>query len=923
MSIRPLLGAAVAAALFTGGIPAAAQPLSPAELSQAAQALSELEIDIPYTKYVLDNGLTLIVHTDDTAPVVHFNIWYHVGSKNEPQGQTGFAHLFEHLMFQGSENFNDDYFQATRQLGATQQNGTTSNDRTNYFQTVPKEALDAILWLESDRMGHFLGAVDQARLDEQRGVVQNEKRQGDNQPYAIARDLIIHATYPNEHPYGHSVIGSMEDLDAATLEQAREWFEKYYGASNAVIALAGDITPEEALAKVERYFGWVPAGEPVAHPKTWIVRNTGEQREVAYDRVSAPRLYKVWSMPNFGSTEGAQLDVFANLLAGDRTARLTRRLVYEEQIATQVSAAAAESEIAGQFQIIVQGQPDADMTRIEAIVDEEVARLIAEGPTESELEKVRADYVSGQVRQLEQINSKASILATSETYFGDPGRWKQLFEIYRSATGPEIQAAAREWLTDGSYALTILPFEYRATGQDVDRSNMPVPDEVALAEFPPVQRTRLSNGIDVLLVERRQAPVVSIDLVIDTAYGPDFAAEEPGLGGLAVALMDEGTQSRDALELADELIRIGARLGVGGGGQQSTVSVNALKPTLDQALDIFADVTLNPAFRPEDVERVRAQQIAGLRSARLNPASIAGRVMSKIVYGESHPFGRLETEGSLAAITREDLAAFHARWFAPQNATLIVVGDTTLAEITPKLEAALGGWRNPGAASPIEIALPQMAGAPVVYLVDRPGSPQSYILAGLPAAPRDPATDAEFFITAFNTSFGGNFTSRINMNLREDKGWSYGVNSGVGGGRGPRLFRITAQVQTDKTKESIQELLKELDDALLNRPLTAAEIATSQNNIIMGLASRWQSSAAVAASLDEMITYGLPDAYFDDYASKVQGVTPEQALAAGQSLIPSRNFAWVVVGDRAEVAPGLHELGMEVRVIDADGNPLP
>ena len=887
-----------------------------------AQALAGLAIDIPYTRYVLPNGLTLIVHQDTKAPVVHFNIWYHVGSKNEPRGQSGFAHLFEHLMFQGSENFNDDFFKATRQIGATNQNGTTNTDRTNYFQTVPKEALDSILWLESDRMGHFLGALTQARLDEQRGVVQNEKRQGQNQPYAIAQDLIIRATYPEEHPYGHSIIGSMDDLQSASLEQVRQWFRTYYGPSNAILTLSGDITPADARAKVERYFGTFDPGTPVAHPKSWVAKRSGAQRETAYDRVSAPRLSKIWNIPEYGHRDATLLDVFADVLAADRTARLTRRLVYDEQIATGVSAFAGASEIAGRFTVTVTGKPGADMAHIERVVDEEMARLIADGPTASEIEKVRAANVAGMVRGLESIGNKATILATAQTYLGAPDAWKQLFDFQRTSTAADISAAARAWLTDGSYSLTILPFDFKSQGQDVDRKAMPLPapGTVAVGRFPPIQRSTLSNGLKVLLVERHQAPLVSVQLLLDTAYAADFAQTKAGTGALAVNLLDEGTTTRDALTLGDELARLGAIVNAGGGGEQSRVSLSALKPTLEASLALFADVVRNPAYRQADVDRVKAQQAAAIRAQRLQPASIANRVLSRIIYGPAHPMGVQATEDSVGSISRDDLVAFHQRWFRPDAATLLVVGDATLAEITPRLESAFGGWRATTPAPP-RITVPAAAPrtTPVLYLVDRPGSPQSYVLAGLPAPPRDTRSEEEFAISAFNTNFGGNFTSRINMNLREDKGWSYGVSSAVAGVRGPRMFRITAQVQTDKTKESIQELQKELRDVLGARPLTAAELTTTQNNTILGLSGRWESAGAVTTAMEEIITFGLPDTYFDSYAQRIRAVTPGMALEAGHKLVPTPDFAWVVVGDRRRIETGLRELGIDVRIVDADG----
>ncbi len=922
--IAGLMLSAAATAVGQTTPPTTPSPVAtPPRLDAAARALANLRVDVPYTKFVLPNGLTLIVHEDTKAPVVHFNIWYHVGSKNEPRGQSGFAHLFEHLMYQGSENFNDDFFKGTRQVGATSQNGSTSSDRTNYYQTVPKEGLDTVLWLESDRMGHFLGALTEARLTEQRGVVQNEKRQGQNQPYAVAQDLVIRATYPEEHPYGHSVIGSLDDLNAASLEQVREWFRTYYGPSNAVLVLSGDIKPDDARARVEKFFGAFNPGTPVAHPKVWVAKRSGAQRETAYDRVPAPRIQKIWNVPEYGNRDLALLDVYADVLAGDRTARLTKRLVYDEQIATGVNAGAFGSEIAGRFTVTVTLKPDTDPARIEKAIDEEMARLMSSGPSAAELERIRAQNISSMVRGLESISGKANLLAQAETYLGTPDGWKRSFDLARTATPGQVATAARAWLSDGSYTLTILPFGFAAKGRDADRTTLPLPapGSITAGKMPPVQRATLSNGLKVLLVERHQAPLVSAELVVNTGYSVDYARISPATTGLALSLMDEGTTTRDTMALADQLTRIGATVRAGGGGEQATVSLSALKPTLDPALAIFADVVRNPAFKQADVDRVKQQQISAIRAQRLQPAAIANRVVSRLIFGEGHPLGRQATEESVTAVTREDLVVFHGRWFTPENATLLVVGDTSLAEITPKLETAFGSWQASGRTTPIELTAPAPRTKPAIYLVDRPGSPQSYIVAGLPAAPR--RIETEMNLVSFNTNFGGNFTSRINMNLREEKGWSYGVSSALGGGRGPRMFRITAQVQTDKTKESIVELQKELREVLSTRPLTDTEVRTSQNNTIMGLSSRWESLDAVTGGLREIITYGLPDTYFDTYPDRIRAVTPEMAVAAGRTLVPAQNFAWVVVGDRRRIEAGLKELELEFHIVDADGRETP
>ena len=921
-----------AAACATGGqtsstyaapmIPAAApeQAATPAR-DPVVDQIAAMEFDIPYTKYVLQNGLTLIVHEDTKTPTVTLHMIYHVGSKNEPKGRSGFAHLFEHLMFNGSEHFNDDFFKATQQFGATNQNGSTNTDRTNYYQTVPKEALDSILWLESDRMGYLLGAVDQARLDEQRGVVQNEKRQGENQPYGQVFNRIVAATYPEEHPYGHTVIGSMEDLEAASLADVQEWFKNWYGPSNTILVLAGDIKPEDAKARVEKFFGEIPPGPPQAQAKSWVPALAENQREVLYDRVAQPRIYVTWNVPELNHPDGEMLDHIASALGGDRNARLTKRLVYDEQVATSVNVGNPQSEIAGQFRIVVTAKPDADLAKIEAAINEEVARIVATGPTQAEIDKNIVQSVSGMISGLESTSDKAAQLAQWQMISGEPDGWKASLERLEGATPAAARAAAARWLTRGSYTLTVLPFgNPKAFSAAVDRSKMPLPGAVADTAFPAFQTSTLSNGMKVYLVERHDAPQVSVSMVLDTGYPGDPSAIRNGLGGLTANMMDEGTTTRSALQIADEVDRLGGYVGTGGGGEQSVVEFSALTPTVDRVMVIWADVLRNPAFAEGDFARIQAQTVQGIQQQLSNPASIGQRVMSRMLWGDDHPYGRIVSTADISGLKPSDAAAFHKAWYGPNNATLFVVGDTTLAEITPKLEAALAGWGNaPSKATTVaNVARPTK---PIVYIVDRPDSVQSTILVGTPQAPRNPAEDTR--VSAFNALFGGNFTSRVNMNLREDKGWSYGARSQVSGGRGPRTFMISAPVQTDQTKGALAELRKELTDIVGRKPPTAAELDTVRTNTLLGMPSRWETSGAVINSLMDIHQFNLPADYWSNYASTYRTATPAEIEAMAKRIIPDQNHVWVIVGDRAKIEKGVRELNLgEIRIVDVDGNPV-
>ncbi len=935
MSLRlgVALAAVLAASSCASGGPTSqtyAAPMISAQPPAAAAApardpvvakIAAMKYDIPYTKYVLKNGLTLIVHEDTKTPTVTFHLVYHVGSKNEPRGRSGFAHLFEHLMFNGSQHFNDDFFKATQQIGATNQNGSTSTDRTNYYQTVPREALDTILWLESDRMGYLLGAVDQKRLDEQRGVVQNEKRQGENQPYGQVNNHTVAATYPDDHPYGHTVIGSMEDLNAAKMADVQDWFKTWYGPANAIMVIAGDIKPEAARAQVEKFFGEIPPGPPPSQPKSWVPPLAENQREVMYDRVAQPRIYMTWNVPELGNPDGELLDHVAAALGGDKNARLTKRLVYDEQVATNVTVANPQSEISGQFRIIVTAKPDADLRKIEAEVNEEVNRLLAAGPTQAEIDKNIVQTVSSVISGLESTSSKAAQLAQWEMISGDPNGWKASLARLQAATPASVQAAARKWLTRGSYTLSVLPFgDPKAAGPGVDRSKMPAPGSIADATFPAFQTASLKNGIKVYLVERHDVPQVNVSMLLDTGYPADVSTLKDGLSGLTANLLDEGTTTRSALQIADELDRLGAFLGAGGGGENSTVEFSALTPTLDQVMAIWADVIRNPAFNEADFKRIQSQTLQGLQAQLRDPNAIAQRVMAKVLWGgEAHPYGHLVSPDEIAGLSRADTAGFHKAWYGPNNATLFVVGDTTLAEITPKLEAVLAGWA-PAPNKRAPVANGARPSKPSVYLVDRPDSAQSIILVGSTQAPRNPAEDTR--VSAFNALFGGNFTSRVNMNLREDKGWSYGARSGVSGGRGPRTFIVTAPVQTDATRGALSEIRKELTDVVGRRPPTSAELNTVRTNTLLGMASRWETSDAVIGSLIDIYQFNLPEDYWAKYADTYRTVTPGEVEAMAKKLIPDQNQVWVIVGDRTKIEKGVRELNLgELHIVDANGNP--
>ncbi|MFY9574378.1 MAG: pitrilysin family protein, partial [Blastocatellia bacterium] len=857
---------------------------------------------------------------------VAVNVWYHVGSKNEKPGRTGFAHLFEHLMFNGRENFNKDYFEPFERIGATDQNGTTNEDRTNYFENIPSSALDVALWMESDRMGHLLGAIDKPRLDEQRGVVQNEKRQGENEPYGKVFSIATPNLYPVGHPYSWEVIGSMEDLNAASLEDVKEWFRTYYGAANAVIVLAGDVDAKTAKEKVEKYFGDIPAGPPVTKHNVWIAKRTGEHRQQMEDRVPQARIYKFWNVPQWGSSDSDYLNLAGQVLSSGKSSRLYKRLVYDDQIATDVQASPYVSEIGGMFFIQASARPGQPLAKVEKAIDEEMARFLAEGPTAAELQRVKTQHRARFIRGVERIGGfggKSDVLAMNQVYGGTPDYYKTTLKRVADATAANLKTAANQWLSDGVYVLEVHPFPEYATNQTtVDRKKLPDAGEPPAAKFPELQRATLANGLKVVLAERHSIPQINLQMQFDAGYAADQFSL-PGTGSMTFGLLDGGTKRRTALQISDELMTLGANLNSGSDLDTSTVSLSALKENLDGSLDVFADVILNPSFPQEDFARLQRQRLAQIQQEKVQPIGIALRVFAGLLYGSGHaysnPLTGSGTEESISKLKREDLMKFHQTWFKPNSATLIVVGDTTMAEIKPRLEKLFQAWQRGDVPSKNigTVALPQKQ---IVYIVDRPGSEQSVILASNLAPPK--ANKNESAIEAMSTLLGGNFTSRINMNLREDKHWSYGAGAFVFDARGQRPFIAYAPVQTDKTKESVAELSKELNGIMGSRPVMAEELAKAQAALTLTLSGRWETMSALGSSIGDIVRYGLDDRYYDSYATKIRALKIEDMVPAAKLAIQPDRLVWVIVGDRAKIEAGIRELGLgEIRLIDADGKP--
>jgi zinc protease len=897
---------------------------------KATAAVAGVDIPIPdirYTKFVLNNGLTVLVHEDHKAPIVAVNTWYHVGSKNEKPGKTGFAHLFEHLMFSGSDDFNHTYINAMEKIGATNLNGTTNNDRTNYFENVPTSMLDYALFAESDRMGHLLGVLDQKKLDLQRGVVQNEKRQGENQPYGVTEQLLTENTYPVGHPYSWTVIGSMADLDAASLKDVQEWFKTYYGPNNVTVVVAGDVTPDVVREKVEKYYGEIPPGPPIAKQEVWIAKRTGTHRGWVQDRVPQARLYRVWNVPEYGSPEEAVLDLAAEVLGQGKTSRLYKRLVYKDQIATSATADNDTNEIAGQFDFTLTATPGGDLSKVEKAADEELQNFLKNGPTAAELQLAKTQILGRYARIVERIGGfggTSDVLARCQTYKGNPDCYKDYLRWVKAATPASVKKAAVDWLSDGDYVLEVHPYPTTfKTEATLDRTKEPAMGEPMSLKLPSLQKSTLSNGLKIVLAERHSAPVVNFTLLVDSGFSAD-PPEASGTDSFEQRMLEEGTPTRDSLKIGEELESLSANFSAIANLDYSLVNLNTLKSTMGKSLDIYADLILHPAFPEKEFQRLQKERLAGIKREKVTPVPSALRIVPTLLYGQGHPyavpFTGTGTESAVSKMTRADLSKFHETWFKPNNATLLVVGDTSLAEIKPKLESLFASWKA-GEVPQKNVPHVDDPEKDVVYLIDRPGSGQSVIIGAQLAPPqKDPDAIA---LQLVNDIFGGNFSSRINMNLREDKHWSYGVRSLLPAARGQRPYISISPVQTDKTKESMVELVKEYKDFVSSKPITPEELKDEQDNATLALPGSFETDQQLSTGYGTILQYSLPEDYYNTFTEKALAVTPESANQIARKYVLPDHLIWVVVGDMSKVESGIRELNVgEVHKIDADGNPV-
>jgi zinc protease len=915
-------------------------PAAHAETAAAAAAAAVPQVR--YEKTTLPNGLEVILVEDHRLPIVAVNIWYHVGPANEAPGLTGFAHLFEHMMFAGTRHLPRGL--ADRLLegaGATDSNGSTDYDRTNYYDTVPSNQLELALWVHADRMGYLLDVLDQAALSNQQDVVRNERRQTvENRPYGIVEEALNHALFPKTHPYYAAVIGSHADIQSAKLADVRDFFKRYYGPNNASIVIAGDIDKAKTRALVAKYFGSFKRSPPVVHPQVTTPPITRERRLTVPDRVELPRVYMAWLTPPAFRPGDAELEVTAQILAGGKASRLYKSLVYERQIAQDASAAQNSNALTSTFIVDVTARPGHDAAELEAAIDDELKALRDTGPSEQEVERARNTIETAMLTSIEKLGGTglANQINQYNQYTGDPGYLPKDIERLRRVTAADVRRVAQAYLQPNARVVVAgvpgkpdfgpdvpapPPPKASKTGaaaginrDEAWRRTPPKPGPAPRFTLPEGESFKLPNGLSVIFHPNPALPLVAAELVVKSGSGAN-PSDQPGLAGYTAQMLQEGTATRSAPGIADEIAQLGAFLGTTTSNDASTVSLLALRSTFPQALDVLADVVQHPAFPTAEVERQRAARLGELAQQRDDPALVAAVAAAGALYGPNHPYGygQLGTEPAIRATTREDLVRFWRRHYLPGNAALVVSGDITLDELRALAAARFGGWERADAAV-ASVDDPDSSKARLV-VVDKPGAPQTALrVTTIAAARRTPDYPA---MEIMNAALGGLFSSRINLNLREEKGYSYGVYSAFRYDRTPGPFIIAGSVRTDVTGPSVSEILKEVN-GMRDKPLPGAELAGARDSQVYSLPGQFETDSGIVASLAETYVFDLPADYWRTLPERLRAVTAAQVQAAAKKYLKPDQLKVIAVGDRARIAPQLQKLGLgQPELRDADG----
>jgi zinc protease len=908
------------------------------------------ELVIPYEKYVLPNGLTLIVHEDHSDPVVHVDVTYHVGSAREEISKSGFAHFFEHMLFQGSDHVGDEqHFKIVSEAGGTL-NGSTNRDRTNYYETVPSNQLEKMLWLESDRMGFFLDAVTQKKFEIQRSTVKNERGQRyDNAPYGLAGETISKNLYPYGHPYSWMTIGYVEDLNRVDVNDLKNFFLRWYGPNNAALTIGGDVKPAEVVKLVEKYFGTIPRGPEVSAvqvPDAVIPTNRYVSQVDNYAR--QPRLYITYpTVPNY-HRDMAALDCLAEILGQGKNSVLYQTIV-KKQLGLLANASQNNQELSGEFSVVLAPLPGKTLADMEALYRASLDSFEKRGVSAADIAKFTGGYESSVINGLQSVSGKVSQLAAYQTFAGNPNKLSEELAMYTSVTAADVMRVFNQYIKGkGAVVLSVVPkgqeqvvaaapnytidsshynkpnygyagLKYNKAIDQLDRTKMPAAGPTPVVKVPDFWRKDLPNGIKAIGTESTEIPTVTLTLTIPGGHllqANDLS--KVGLASMFASMMNEDTKSHSAEQLSQELQRMGSNVSVNSGLNGITFNVQTLKKNLDATLAILQERLLNPKFTEETFNRLKTQRIQGLKQMKAQPAAIADAVFAKVNYGSNHILGISQngTEETVKNITLQDVEAYYNNYMTSRDAKLVVVGDVKQDEVLSKL-GFLAQLPNK------KVELPKVDAAPAVdktkvFLVDVPKGAQTEFRVGYNTGLKWDATGDYYKASLANYSLGGDFNSRLNLNLREDKGWTYGASSGFSGNEYTGDFRFASGIRADASDSALAEVMKEMKN-YFNAGITPAEISSMRSALGQFDALRYETPGQKAAFIRRVLDYNLPANYTAQQRKILDNITKADLDKSTKKYIQPNKMNILLVGDRARILESIKKLGYDVVELDADG----
>ncbi|QSE96761.1 M16 family metallopeptidase [Fulvivirga lutea] len=911
----------------------------------------EGEIVIPYEKYELENGLTLIIHEDHSDPLVHVDVTYHVGSAREELKKSGFAHFFEHMMFQGSENVADEeHFKIVNESGGTL-NGTTNRDRTNYYETLPKNQLETALWLESDRMGFLLSSVTQKKFEIQRETVKNEKGQNyDNSPYGQWREINSKALYPYGHPYSWLTIGILEDLDRVDVSDLKKFFLRWYGPNNATLTIGGDVEVQDVISKVEKYFGDIPRGPEVEPLKLDPISIDTDRYVSYYDKnIRFPALLMTLpTVPQYHPDEPA-LDCLGEILGTGRSSYFYKKFV-ETQKAIQASVFHGTSELAGEFTMFVLPYPGKSLSEFEAEMRQALEEFEKNGVKDEDIEKFKARYESSRINGLATVSGKVAQLAAFETYTGNPNYIQEELKKYLAVTKEDVIRVYNKYVKgkpaviqsvlaeeDGqpakpdNFEPTIEgpnPYpttdysglEYKRPESSFDRSKRPIPSASPLVSVPEVWTTKMKNGIKVIGTISDEIPTVAIELTINGGHKMEAnMLEKSGVAEMTSSMLTESTENYTAEQLSEELLKLGSSISASVDDNTTTITVQTLVKNLEPTIKLFEEVLLRPKFTEVDFNRVKKQQLEGVKSQQKQPSSIASNVYRRLIYGDEHVYSVPASgiEETVEKITLEDVKNFYTNYYSPSLSELVIVGDISKNDIIKKL-SFLTNWQAKEVTIP-DVNVNKKVDRTKIYLVDKESAPQSEIRIGYLTDMTYDATGEYFESYLMNFNLGGAFNSRINLNLREDKGYTYGAGMYFSSDDDPGPYTAYAGVRANVTDSAVSEFMKEIK-LYADKGINEDELSFMKKSIGQRESRAYEAPWQKTGFLRRILHYDLDTDYVKQQNKIIDNMTVKRINELASEKLPYDKMNIVVVGDKKNIEPGLARLGYEIVQIDEKGN---